>query len=155
MTKPKKNLNGVKAMQASPRGVTTRGRLMRKKVGKEIKKQILNNEPVNKSQAMRNAGYSKSVVNSQVKRVVSSKEVQEEIQPFLAQLDEVVENSLKDIKIKQLNASFRDNIHAVDTFTKLNRLIQGKSTENKAINISEVLNNLEKSPKEGKSTEAI
>jgi len=68
--------------------------------------------------------------------------IERKVRGFSGQLDEIVQNSIKDLKNKQKNASYKDNIHAIKEMTVLKRLIEDKSTENKAISISNVLDNL-------------
>ena len=65
----------------------SQGKAMRIKVGKTLKKQAINNEKINVSEAMREAGYAPSTINSRTADIVKTREVQDEMKDFTDKLD--------------------------------------------------------------------
>jgi len=112
-------------------------------VAKKVIEQIKDGKRPNIKEASLAVGYSKHTARTQQKRIRENKAYVEEMFDFEKALDDQIQASIKDLKKKQSKASFRDNAEVVDKLTKLKRLVSGQSTENTAVTISGLLDNLE------------
>lgn len=117
------------------KGKKHKGKLMRVKVGKELINQATNNKKINIHKAMLKAGYAKSTADKRVAVIRRSPEVQQELGNFINDLNQIVNNSIRNAKSKQDKASFRDNIEAIDKMKKLEQLITGNPTSNEKMTV--------------------
>lgn len=119
-----------KTKEKKKKNKTKRTCLSRELVGKKIKEQILNNQIVNISQAMRDVGYKERTVRAKMGEVGRSEQVQKEIKDFAEQMEEIIQAQIAHMKKKQTKATFRDAVEALDKAKKLKQLETGKATDN-------------------------
>jgi hypothetical protein len=114
------------------------GKENRRRVAKEVIKQVMEGKKINISQGMRNVGYAKSTVNTKSPEVRKSVEFQEETMSFINQLEEIVQKDLKQLNDEKRRNKMtpRDNIESVDKLTKLKQLLTGGVTSNEKMTIT-------------------
>jgi RecG-like helicase len=113
-----------------PKKSTQKNDIMRKEVAKRLIDQIKNKKQLSVKKAMEESGYSPSYANTKgIKAVRNSKEVQAGIKSFSDQLEEMIQANLEHMRKKQKKATFRDAVEVVNSFKKLNQLIEGKPTD--------------------------
>lgn len=113
------------------------------KVAQNVVKQLKNGKRPNISEAMVKAGYSMKTARASQKRVTTNPVYIKTFQSLSKRLGGVIDIGLEVIKKKKETATFRDGVETVDKMTKLQRLIDGQSTENVAVSVSNVLDLLE------------
>jgi len=104
-----------------------------KAVAQKVIEQINNNELPNITQAMKQVGYSKHTARTQQKRVTQNKAYISEIKSFTDQLDDIIADSIEQIKAKKLKGTYRDHVESVDKLKKLQNLLNGRPTENNSM----------------------
>lgn len=90
----------------------------------------------NVSKSMREAGYSKNFAKNP-QTLLASPGFQEAAKPFIDQLEEEIQEAMREMKLKREKAAYNDLSGTVQGFKKLQQLLQGEATENVAVNIIE------------------
>jgi hypothetical protein len=114
-----------------------------REVAKKVIEQITRGELPNKKKAMIEVGYSLSTAGAKQKQVSDNIAYIKEMQSFDDMLDDLILDAVQNLKEKKDTASYRDSMDGVYKLKKLQRLINGESTENIANNISGLLDSLE------------
>lgn len=112
-------------------------------VAKTVIKQLKNGERPNVGKAMREVGYSQTTSESKTSTIKRNPLYIKTFESLSKRLGGVIDIGLDVIEKKKATATFRDGVETVDKMTKLQRLIDGQSTENVAVSVSNVLDLLE------------
>lgn len=113
------------------------------KVAEKVVEQMANGERPNVGKAMRSVGYRKSTSLSKTSEIKRNPLYIKTFESLSKRLGGVIDIGLDVIEKKKATATFRDGVETVDKMTKLQRLIDGQSTENVAVSVSNVLDLLE------------
>lgn len=124
------------------------------KVAQNVVKQLKNGKRPNISEAMVDAGYSMKTARASQKRVTTNPVYIKTFESLSKRLGGVIDIGLDVIEKKKNTATFRDGVETVDKMTKLQRLIDGQSTENVAVSVSNVLDLLENPKDDTKEDES-
>lgn len=131
------------------RGKTTRGE--REKRIKTIAQKVIKNISEGKRggivEVMKEVGYSRETAESKSGTITKDPIYIREMEKFEDKLSRVMDISFDIIENKKDDATFSHGVDALDKMTKLKRLIDGKSTENHAHMIANVLDGLEEETK--------
>lgn len=119
-----------------------------KRVAQRVVQQIKDNRLVNITEAMVGVGYSEKTAKSQQKRVTEHKDYKGVMMKFEEEIALLKNDAIDIMKKKKSKATYRDGLESVHTLTKIERLLNDKSTENVAHSISGVLDSLEDTRKE-------
>jgi hypothetical protein len=113
-------------------------------VAKKVLKQIQNGELPNKKKAMIEVGYSLSTASRKQKEISERKDYKKVMESFADRIDICIDEAISGLIEKKEEANYRDFSNSIQGLVKTSRLIRGESTENNALNISSILDNLEK-----------
>lgn len=114
-----------------------------REVAKKVIEQVKSGKRPNIKEAALKSGYSSTTATKHAKQITEQKAYREVIFDFEKELDERIKDANEIMQKKKGKATFRDGLEAMDKLKKLKRLINDESTENKKVNISGLLDNLE------------
>lgn len=126
-------------------GKTTKGEKEKrvKILAKKVQKNIMEGKRGGIVQAMQDIGYARSTAESRSGEITGDPVYKAEMKKFEERLDRMIDISFEIAEAKKDSATFAHGIDAVDKMTKLKRLVEGKSTDNRATVISGLLDSME------------
>lgn len=114
-----------------------------KTIARNVVRNMIEGKSPSIQKEMEKVGYARSVVDSRSGDISGDPIFQKELMKFEDKLQRVIDISFDIIENKKDEATFSHGVDAMDKMTKLKRLIDGKSTENHAHMIANVLDELE------------
>lgn len=110
--------------------------IRQKKLAKKITENYRNKKVKNKGELLKECDYSEETTK-QPSRILESKGIQEELKPFIDQLEKERQRLLNSIKTKDLDkVSYDKAVNSLDTLTKNIQLLSGGATSRDEMTIS-------------------